>query len=73
MPDETESAVAAWLDSPSTVREVKIAMGRLGCDQYQATLFALCIEILAAVDLYGPPTDDDPDDPDEPWKPRLLA
>ena len=79
MPDERESAVAAWLDNASTKKEIAIARQRLakmgsGAD---AVLFALGIEILAALEIYGCDTETDADSPysdldddDLPWRSR---
>ena len=77
MTDETESAVAAWLDQPSTQRELQIAKRRLIRLQSAADPVYVClmIEILAALNVYGTPGG--PDGPEEldaddryeePWK-----
>lgn len=80
MSDETESAVAAWLDDAGTQREVAIARKRLallGGDPSHAWVLALLIEILANLNVYGDPTNPDgeaviefPDEDDdmEPWQ-----
>jgi hypothetical protein len=73
--DESESAVAAWLDDAGTKRELTIArrrLAQLGCDPAHAWLLALGIEILANLNIYGEPenrTDfPDEDDEDDVWK-----
>lgn len=74
MQPEHESAVAAWLDDISTKREVDIVKQRFpGISELDAAQFALNMEILVALNLYGEPdiiierrTDDD--DPPEPWR-----
>ena len=81
LPDETDSAVAAWLDSSDTQREIAIARYRLA--QLNSTLdpvaLALGIEILAAlalapldetVELPAEMPEMDDDDDDEPWRAR---
>lgn len=78
MPDERESAVAAWLDDPSTRREIAIAQSRLALLQYdpnrpqsvpifQAVMLALGVELLASLDIYGggPQPMDEPDEDDD--------
>ena len=69
MPDEHESAIAAWLDSASTRRELTILSDRFPhWTEYERYSFALQMETLVALDVYEstelPPPDDDP----EPWK-----
>ena len=74
MTDETESAVAAWLDQPSTQRELLIAKRRLLKLNSAADPVYVClmIEILAALNIYGAPEEAeemDPEDPnEEPWR-----
>ena len=63
MPDEHESAVAAWLDSPSTKRELGILNQRFpDWTPYERYSFALQMEMLVALDVYEitelPPPDD---------------
>lgn len=83
MPDETESAVAAWLDSKETQREIDIARKRLirvGGNPDQAWLLAILVELLANLNIYADPPDipvveveelfPDEDEDDEPWKRR---
>lgn len=79
MIDDTESAVAAWLDAKETKREIKVAHKRLLAMQstLDPILLAMLVEILAALNVYGSP-DPEPGDPedlllddgedDEPWK-----
>jgi hypothetical protein len=77
MPDETESAVAAWLDHADTRREMQIIKDRFPrWSDYQVTTMALMMELVVALNIYGSPTattetlielpDDDEDD--EPWR-----
>jgi hypothetical protein len=66
---EHESAVAAWLDNPTTQRELLVLFKRFPLwTEYERYSFALQMEMLVALDVYEivdlPP--DDP--PDEPWK-----
>ena len=66
MPD-AESAVGAWLDSVETHREITIAerrLAKMGELRRQAAFFALLIEIMSSLDLYGHP-DYDPDPPEQ--------
>ena len=70
MPDEHESAIAAWLDSASTKRELGILNARFpNWTEYERYSFALQMEMLVALDVYEitelPPPDDDPP---EPWR-----
>jgi hypothetical protein len=68
MPDEHESAVAAWLDSPSTQREIAVIRRRFpDWTPYEVYTFALGMETLVALDVYEIPSDDPPP-PDEPWR-----
>ena len=78
MADEHESAVAAWLDSPETKRELDIMRERFpNWTEFQRVQIALSMEILTALDVYGsetitlaeiPPPPPPDDDPPEPWK-----
>ena len=73
---EDKSAVAAWLDLPSTKQEMTAARKRLallGTDPGLAPFFVLGIEILAALEVYEITTLDSvtelpPEDPKEPWQ-----
>jgi hypothetical protein len=69
MSNEHESAVAAWLDSPTTQREVAVIRKRFpSWTEPQVYAFALQMEMLVALDVYEI-TDLPPDDPpDEPWR-----
>ena len=79
MADGHESAAAAWLDQPETQREVEVVMRRFPeASRWDATRFALLIEILASLSVYGGPnvgssedvgeTDFEDDGEEEPWK-----
>jgi len=77
MPDETESAVSAWLSNADTKREIAIAKRHLaviGGDPAQAWILAIAVEILAALNVYEMTTltevtDELPEpEDDEPWK-----
>jgi hypothetical protein len=85
VPDEHESAAGAWLDHPDTQREVAIIQSRFPYwSPFQHYIFALGIEMLANLNVYGGPTEIldlttdpdklldmvDPDDEDEPWRPK---
>jgi hypothetical protein len=77
MPDETESAVAAWLEHADTRREMQIIQSRFPkWNDYQVTTMALMMELVVALNIYGSPTltelpkDDDEDD-DEDWRRSL--
>jgi hypothetical protein len=73
MPDEHESAIAAWLDSVSTRRELTILGDRFPhWTEYERYSFALQMEMLVALDTYELPDITPPEDPDEPWKPRAA-
>ena len=70
MPEEHESAAAAWLDNPGTRREMEIISDRFpNWDQYQVTSIVLLMELMVALNIYGSPTiltlTDDPDDDDD--------
>lgn len=74
MLDETESAVASWLDSPNTKREVAILRQRFAAPvvghtvtPFHAAMFVLCLEILQALDIYGIPDGEPDEDDDRPW------
>jgi hypothetical protein len=69
MSAEHESAVAAWLDNPTTQREIAVLTERFPkWTPYEIYSFALQMEVLVALDVYEI-TDLPPDDPpDEPWK-----
>lgn len=79
MQPEHESAVAAWLDDISTKREIDIVTQRFpGIDAYHAAMFALQVEILVAMDLYGEPEiiierPKDDDDEKPPWDPDATG
>lgn len=69
-PDEHESAAAAWLDSPSTQREIAIIRKRFPAwQEYQVVSFALQVAIMVDLNLYGAP-EPEPDDDEftEPWE-----
>lgn len=75
MPDDVESAVAAWLDQVSVQREIQIAkkrLARMGGNPDHAVWLALGIEILAALNIYELTTIeevvDDDTEPPEPWR-----
>jgi hypothetical protein len=75
MPDETESAVAAWLEHADTRREMEIIKNRFPrWSDYQVTTMALMMELVVALNIYGSPTTEklieieDEDDPPEPWR-----
>ena len=75
MARDRESAVAAWLDQPSTKREIAIAQCRLSLmgrevSTYDATMFALGIEILSALNIYGTNDGGTNDPEDGPWGPE---
>ncbi len=76
--------MAAWLDDPTTKRDLTIAKRRLaqmGSDPASAWLLVLGIEILANLNIYGEPDPDagkqpddvDDDEDDEPWKRGLRG
>jgi hypothetical protein len=74
--DETESAVASWLDDATTKRELTIArrkLASLGYDPSHAWMLALGIEILSSLNIYSDPEPEPEDFPDrgadEPWAP----
>jgi hypothetical protein len=78
MSDEHESAVAAWLDSPETLRELAILRDRFPeWTEFQRTQIALSMEILAALNVYegepditieiNKPAEDEIDEADR-WK-----
>jgi hypothetical protein len=59
MPDEHESAIAAWLDSVSTRRELTILGDRFPhWTEYERYSFALQMEMLVALDTYELPDGD---------------
>jgi hypothetical protein len=69
MADEHESAIAAWLDSPATMREISILLRRFPqWSQYEVYSFALQMEMLVALDTYEMPEIPPPDDDPEPWR-----
>jgi hypothetical protein len=69
MPDEHESAIAAWLDSVSTRRELTILGDRFPhWTEYERYSFALQMEMLVALDTYEMPDIPPPDDDPEPWR-----
>jgi hypothetical protein len=69
MPDEHESAIAAWLDSVSTRRELTILADRFPhWTDYERYSFALQMEMLVALDTYELPDIPPPDDDPEPWR-----
>jgi hypothetical protein len=69
MPDEHESAIAAWLDSVSTRRELTILGDRFPhWTEYERYSFALQMEMLVALDTYELPDIPPPDDDPEPWR-----
>jgi hypothetical protein len=84
MPDEHESAFAAWLDLPETRREMEVIKSRLSRYGEIPSLFevlqiALSMEMLVSLNVYGdrdeadlvielPPKPPDDDDEPEPWK-----
>ena len=85
MADDHESASAAWLDDAGTQRELAIIRGRFPFwEEFKVVMFALQIQVLADLNIYGPgethvvdaTTDpdtlqsmlDDDDEDDEPWK-----
>ena len=78
MADDHESAVAAWLDSPETKRELSILYDRFPTwSDFQRIQIALSMEILVSLNLYTDERDadvditiikPDDDDPPEPWK-----
>jgi hypothetical protein len=69
MPDEHESAIAAWLDSNSTKRELGILYERFpNWTDYERYSFALQMEMLVALDTYELPDIPPPDDDPEPWR-----
>lgn len=52
--DEHESAVAAWLDSPETQRELQILGDRFpDWTEQQRIQLVMSMEILVSLDLYG--------------------
>lgn len=56
MPDETESAAAQWLESADTKRELSIISDRFpNWTEYERTSFALLIEVMVALNVYGEP------------------
>lgn len=78
---QSDTAVEAWLSRPATKAEVDAAIlyfrryhpggGGTVSDtitEFQATIFALGIEILAALEMYA--ADPEPEEPD-PEEPRL--
>jgi hypothetical protein len=82
MPDETESAVAAWLEHADTRREMQIIQSRFPkWNDYQVTTMALMMELVVALNIYGSPSQveltatdeklldlEDDDDDKEPWR-----
>lgn len=65
MADDHESAVTAWLNHPTTKREIAILRKRFPSWKDSAIhQFALTVEILSGMDFYGEigmDTDDDSD------------
>jgi hypothetical protein len=75
MPDEHESAFAAWYNSPETQREMTVIRrafphGEWDCalTDYQIVQLALQMQILVALDVYEVPPETPPDDDPEPWR-----
>lgn len=79
MPDEHESAVAAWLADPTTQREIAILKKQFAAwRESDVYLFAVMMEILTGMDFYGTPPVTDvgnvggsgstEDEPPEPWQ-----
>jgi hypothetical protein len=77
MPDD--SVIQAWWDHPGTIAEIAMAHKKIeGLSIYQAAMFALGVQILAAIELtptMDPCECDDcqrkamlEDEDDEPWK-----
>ena len=76
--------MAAWLENPDTLREMKVIHDRFPrWSEYQVTTFALMVEMMVALNIYGggSPVDDtadpqtllefsaeDEDEEDEPWR-----
>ena len=73
MPDEHESAAAAWLDLPETKREMEIVRKRYPAwSSYEVASFVLSITMLTALDVYEIDIPVDPEDDDPPWRPRAA-
>ena len=71
MPDEHESAIAAWLDLPTTKREIAIVAERHpDWSSYEVHQFVLSMEMLVALEVYGQEPDIElpPPEPGEPWR-----
>jgi hypothetical protein len=67
--DEHESAVAAWVNDPSSQREVAILQKRFpSWRESDCYVFALLVEILSGMDFYGELGMDDDSDATG-WKP----
>ena len=74
MPDEPEheSAIAAWLESPDTRREMKVLHDRFPrWNEYEITTVTLLVELMVALNIYGRPTlfevvDGDAPEPEKP-------
>jgi hypothetical protein len=71
MPDEHESAVAAWLDDPFVQREIAITRSRFpSWDDYHVMQFTLSVMTYEALDFYvGESLEEDPDSDSTGWKP----
>jgi hypothetical protein len=68
MPDEHESASAAWLDLPETQREMRIIEARYpSWSSYEVASFVVQVQMLTAFDVYEMP-ETPPDDDPEPWR-----
>jgi hypothetical protein len=75
MPDERESAVAAWLDDPYVQRELSVTKQRFpDWSPYEVYHFTLGVLTYAELNIYGdieidPPKDDGWDNDATGWKP----
>ena len=73
MPDEHESAVAAWLADPGVQREIAVTRKNFpDWTEQQQIQFTLCVLTYVALDTYEITELPPPDDPDEPWRPRAA-